>query len=84
MFESLSKIISQIATQDKILHYIAGQLIFCAAYIGFRNTIIALGVTFVIGCLKEFRDLLGDGSPEWEDILATMCGTIVPIFFLVF
>lgn len=59
---------------DKILHLIAGAVIFVLAYILSGNYYISLISVTVAGLSKEVWDYFGHGTSELKDFTATMLG----------
>lgn len=61
---------------DKLLHYVAGTLIYglCSLFIG----LYAIGIVFIVAVCKEVYDYVSKkGTPEYMDIIATVLGGLV-------
>jgi VanZ family protein len=64
---------------DKILHFIAG---FSLSMLGvFWLPLVLLG--FIFGFGKEFYDLSGRGTPEVDDVIATLIGAVIAMGIVV-
>lgn len=80
---NLIKLLKQ---KDKQKHFLAG------AFISIIMTIllcwwIGLLLSVVVGLMKETYDMAGNGTPEWNDVLATIiggiCGNVITLVFYI-
>jgi hypothetical protein len=58
---------------DKLAHFIVGFMLSILGFIHFP--LILSGFFFAIG--KELFDMLGNGTPETKDAIATACGAAI-------
>lgn len=73
---------------DKILHFLVGALItfIIGNIFGIQDTVIPImlmsmtGIGVLVTLILEFiKEYVIDGTPDWNDILATFLGCLVPI-----
>ena len=73
---------------DKLLHYVYGQVIFVCMYAIFiwcnmdksSSMISSFSIVLIVAIAKEIYDKVSStGTPEIMDIVATVCGAIIPI-----
>ena len=63
--------------KDKILHIIAGALIYIIVMLITKSVLVSFLSVSIIGGLKEYRDSLGYGCVEFMDFVATIIGGII-------
>lgn len=72
---NLIKLLKQ---KDKQKHFLAG---------AFISIIMTILLCWWIGLMKETYDMAGNGTPEWNDVLATIiggvCGNIITLIFYI-
>ena len=65
--------------KDKVAHFIIG---FSLSMLGiFWLPLVLLG--FIFGFSKEFYDLSGRGTPEVDDVIATLIGAVIAMGIVV-
>ena len=76
---------------DKLLHYFYGQVIFVCMYAVFiwcnidksSSMISSFSIVLIVAIAKEIYDKAsGAGTPEIMDVIATVCGAIIPILIV--
>lgn len=70
--------------RDKVLHAIAGALVFLIAWVLLDSGPAALGVVLAVGAGKELYDLAHRDrhTPSWADLAATVAPAVV-LWFVV-
>lgn len=61
--------------RDKFLHFVAGFVI-SALGTWLFNPYVGVSLAIIAGALKEVIDLMGNGTPELADFIATALGGI--------
>ena len=83
-FSNMNKLIKKIGT-DKLLHFFAGAVIGLIGLVVFNSAIGVIIPTMLAGVLKEVYDHLArwlfkkKHTPEWQDMLWTWAGGIIPL-----
>lgn len=65
--------------KDKLLHYIAGTFL---GLIGLYNWWLGLVVVIVVGIGKEIYDIKYKGTPEVDDVYATILGGLFTLIVI--